>query len=122
MAMVFHKQPSDPWEHGDFKLLEAYQILQDETCGSCGQPIWLCDYDNDSAKEGSPVIGWEVNRRICRASAAIEKHRGSDNYHAKPGESLYATPFTYVFNEDSVNKDYEKLPTRNDYLRSLKKT
>lgn len=61
-------QPNSPWESLDFKLIEAYQIMQDEICPNCGQPVWLCRSDDER-------ILWKVDNDVCYATRALEEQR-----------------------------------------------
>lgn len=91
MSMVFYVQPTDPWESFDFKLLEAYQILQDETCSMCGQPIWICRSDSSN-------IRIKVRKTQCNVTAELEKRQQADEKHKrkmKPGEYYYTVVDTY---------------------------
>lgn len=104
--MIFQKQPSDPWEPFDFKLLEAYQILQDETCPSCGQPVWLC-----RSTDSNVIV--KVRKATCYVTGAMERKKDSDEKNKRkmrPGEYYYPVVDTI---------DGEQLPTRMDYLKSL---
>lgn len=105
MSMVFHAQPTEPWESFDFKLLEAFQILQDETCNMCGQPIWICRSD-------SSRIRIKVLKAQCNVSAELEKKQQSDEKakrKLKPGEYYY----TKV---DTFDKGF--LPTREEFYEA----
>lgn len=102
MAMVFYAQPTDPWESYDFKLLEAYQILQDETCSMCGQPIWIC-------RSTSSNIRIMVRKSQCNVSTELEKKQQADEKakrKLKPGEYYYTVVETY---------DKGNLPTRAEF-------
>jgi hypothetical protein len=102
MAMIFYVQPTDPWEEFDFKLLEAYQILQDETCNMCGQPIWIC-------RSTSSNIRIKVRKTQCNVTAELEKKQKSDEKakrELKPGEYYYTAVETY---------DGGYLPTRQEF-------
>jgi len=107
MAMIYHEQPTAKWTRYDFLLIEAYQVLQDETCPQCGQPVWLCRSD-------SPDINIKVRRSTCNVTAVMEKQRDKDQKNKsrqlKPGESYY--PVIEPIFEDS------ELPSRADYYRS----
>ncbi len=108
VAMLFHEQPSDPWVPFDFMLIEAYQILQEETCGECGNPIWICH--NERAEN----VGFKVKKRRCFAKAELEKwqereekKKGSKRSY---GESPYVVAYTY---------DDGDMPTRASYFSGL---
>jgi hypothetical protein len=108
MAMVFYVQPTAAWEPFDFKLLEAYQILQDETCNMCGQPIWICRSDSSN-------IRIKVRKTQCNVSAELEKKQESDEKHKrkmKPGEYYYTTVETY---------DGGHLPSRAEFYEAQRK-
>lgn len=106
--MLFHKQPTEPWERLDFLLLEAYQILQDESCPQCGNPIWIC-------KSTDPDVQFKMASTVCYATRTEEqwikrKQNANKNWEPKPGETWYPVPYTISGNQ---------LPTRYDYLKSL---
>lgn len=89
--MIYHVQPNEPWEPSDFKLIEAYQILQDETCSMCGQPIWICRSDSSD-------IQIKVRKAQCNVSAETEKKQAADEKakrKMKPGEYYYTVVDTY---------------------------
>lgn len=110
-AMIFREQPGKDWEPYDFALIEAYQILQDEVCPKCGQPIWLCRSD-------SPRIEFGVEETVCYATRAIEE-RNAKSGKDKPtkeqrkewGRIRYAVPRV----PDNETGD---LPTRKDFYEA----
>jgi hypothetical protein len=115
LSMLFHEQPGDPWTPYDFKLLEAYQILQDETCPSCGHPVWLC-------RNPDPRVSWKVRDTTCYATKAQEeindskkprKEQASKEDKKKWGVSTYTVPYVPPNLKDA------ELPTRSDYYRDL---
>lgn len=105
MSMVFYAQPTEPWESYDFKLLEAYQILQDETCSMCGQPVWICRSDSSN-------IRVKVRKAQCNVTAELEAKQQSDENHKvkmKPGQYYYTVVETY-------DKGY--LPSREEFYKA----
>jgi hypothetical protein len=108
VAMLFQEQPTDPWTRFDFLLLEAYQILQDETCADCGSPIWICR--NESASN----VGFKIKTSRCFAKAELEKWQEREEKRKgskkKYGESPYVIPYTY---------DDTPLPSRSSFYRNL---
>ena len=106
--MLFHEQPSDPWIPFDFMLLEAYQILQDETCSDCGNPIWICRNDNASN------VGFKIKTSKCYAKAELERWQEKEDKKKSSkkayGESPYVIAYTY---------DDSELPTRSSYYSYL---
>lgn len=114
--MVFYTQPNEEWSDLDFKLTEAYQILQDETCPQCGNPIWLCRSTDNR-------VEWSVNKSVCYASKTVDesewrasnpKKTPSKSDRERWGTSKYATPRLMPM------YDGEDMPTRSDYYESLK--
>lgn len=109
--MIFHEPPSDPWVAFDFKLLEAYQILQDETCPSCGNPIWICRSSNHR-------IRFKMQKSVCFAEKYEEEWKrgksrrlGKDkNWEPGPGEHWY--PVLELEGDGPM-------PTRLDYIKEL---
>jgi hypothetical protein len=69
-AMIFHEQPTAPWVDFDFVLLEAYQMLQDETCPKCGHPVWLC-------RSSSNRVEFKVNSGFCAGERALRENEAS---------------------------------------------
>lgn len=113
--MLFHEQPTDPWTRGDFKLIEAYQTLQDETCSDCGNPTWLCHSEDSN-------LAWSVKTQVCYAAKTLGEHREEASKKNKgkqsPGEQMYVVPFTLKYDEDgNPEEDYENLPTREAFFK-----
>lgn len=118
--MVLHTQPAEPWEDFDFKLIEAYQMLVDETCKVCGQPTWLC-------RSEDPDLIFEVRSSVCLADKAMkkkeqarqernEKKNGNGKVKANQadfGKHWFALP-TMI--PESGRTD---LPTRQDFYKQM---
>lgn len=105
--MLFREQPSDPWTDFDFMLIEAYQILQDETCGECGNPIWVC------RNEEASWIGFKIKTTKCFAKAEMDKWREAQEKKSKkpePGVIPYVLPFSY---------DERSMPSRMEFYAGL---
>jgi hypothetical protein len=106
--MLFHEQPTDPWTKFDFLLLEAYQILQDETCQMCGNPIWIC------RNEFADNVGFKIKTTKCFAKAELDRHaEQQEKKKSKPkkhGEQEYVLAYTY---------DGSEMPTRLSYFKNL---
>lgn len=112
--MIYHEQPGDPWTPFDFKLLEAYQILQDETCPRCGHPVWLC-------RSKSNRVEFKAEEGYCSGERAVEerkdasrdkKNRADKETRKSWGQFFYSTPFT----PENVEGG---LPTRSEYYKDL---
>lgn len=105
--MIFYEQPNEKWTRFDFLLLEAYQILQDETCPQCGQPVWLCRSTDSN-------VNIKVRKATCFVTAEVEKKKTRDEKNKrglKGGEYYYPVI-------ETIQKGTE-LPTRRDYYESL---
>lgn len=107
--MIFYDQPTDPWTPYDFKLLEAYQILQDEICPTCGNPIWLC-------RSTDPNVNAIVRTAICYGKAELET-KEKKREDSKGKKSLKPGEYEYVVFEP-IDKE-KGLPSREDYFASL---
>jgi hypothetical protein len=105
--MLFHEQPTDPWNSFDFLLLEALQILEQETCSECGNPIWVCRNDN------AHNVGFKIKVTTCYAKAEMDKWRERQEKSNKkdvPGELPYIVAYTY---------DDSPMPSRKSYYEGL---
>jgi hypothetical protein len=105
--MLFHEQPSDPWCDFDFMLLEALQILEQETCSECGNPIWVCR--NDAAHN----VGFKIKVTTCYAKSEMDKWQERQQKNDKksgPGELPYTIAYTY---------DDGPMPSRRSYYEAL---
>lgn len=104
--MILHEQPTKEWRPFDFLLLEAYQILQDETCPQCGQPVWIC-------RSTDRNVYITVQKARCFVTAELEKAQdgAKGKKTLKPGEYMY--PQVRPLDAGT------ELPTREDYFNSL---
>lgn len=105
--MLFHEQPTDPWNDFDFLLVEAMQILEDETCNECGNPIWVC------RNEDATHVGFKIKTTICYGKAELDRWQAAQEKRNKklgPGEMPYILAYTY---------DDSPMPTRASFYKSL---
>lgn len=115
--MLFHTQPDTPWEPLDFKLIEAFQMLEDETCPKCGQPTWLC-------RNPDPRVEFRVEETVCFATKAVEEKRfsrqntGKNKKAATPAErkSWGLVEYPVPFVPKSVGGE---LPLRSEYYQAM---
>lgn len=114
--MIFYEQPSAEWVPFDFKLLEAYQILQDETCPKCGHPIWLCRSDSNR-------VDFKVRSAVCQADKALKLYEAGQikdrkekseamKDRANMGRYFYTEPYNPPESEGG-------LPTRRDFYDAI---
>jgi hypothetical protein len=106
--MLFHEQPTDPWTSFDFILLEAYHTLQEETCGECGNPIWVC------RNEDATNVGFKVKTSKCFAKAELERWQEKEDKKNSKKKSYGEYPYTVAYTYDGGD-----LPTRNSYYRGM---
>jgi hypothetical protein len=112
--MIFHHQPTADWVPFDFKLLEAYQILQDEICPKCGHPVWLC-------RSTSNDVTFKVREAYCNAERSLkeyEDHRKPIKERTSAAERKEWGRFHYTVPAVPENATGD-LPTREDYYREL---
>ena len=106
--MLFHEQPADEWTRYDYLLLEAYQILQDETCSHCGNPIWIC------RNEFAANVGFKIKTAVCFAKAELDRHQEAQekkkSKQKRYGEQDYVVAYTY---------DNSDMPSRMSYYSAL---
>lgn len=109
--MIFYEQPTDPWIPFDFKLLEAFQILEDETCPQCGHPIWLC-------RSSSNALEFSVQDTVCYAERSLKQYEDSQKkpderekdstVRARWGQHYYTVPTL-------LPVEGAEMPTRNQF-------
>lgn len=84
------------------------QILEDETCQQCGNPIWICR--NDSADN----VGFKVKIATCFADAELEKWREKEE-KKKSKKKIYGSyPYTVAYSYDERD-----LPSRAQFYKAL---
>jgi len=115
--MIFHEQPTDPWTPYDFKLLEAYQILQDELCPKCGHPVWLC-------RSNSNRVEFKAQEAYCAGERALKEKEDLGKpkaERANPAEKRQWGQYTYTVPYSPPNIE-GGLPTRREYYQELAKS
>jgi hypothetical protein len=114
--MLFHEQPTDPWRDYDFKLLEAYQRLQDELCPKCGHPVWLC-------RSSSNRVEFPVRVAYCAAERSLKEHEAgmlSATDKKKITRSERAGWGRFYYTEPKVPENVDgELPTRREYYGEI---
>lgn len=105
--MILHTQPSDPWIEEDFLLLEAFQILEQERCGQCGLPRYIC-HTSDTR------VRFDIHEDTCEAKYEVERHEenlaAQEGYKAPLGTVMVPRPWM------SDRSDFAEL--RDDYYRA----
>lgn len=109
--MLFYEQPSDPWTPYDFKLLEAYQILQDETCPVCGNPIWICrstDSDIVFKMQNTTCFADRTETLWRQQKEKLSQKKGTKQWEPEPGDQWFPVAETVSGGP---------LPSRDDFYR-----
>ena len=95
-AVMFNQRPKEKpqWSVYDVKLLEAYEILEEQTCGFCGQPRWVCD-----AREDANWFTFKADVGFCKGKqvkdqweSAERKLNQKEKSQLQDGEFLQLKP------------------------------
>lgn len=89
-------------------LVEAMQILQDETCNECGNPIWIC------RNEDAANVGFKIKISKCYAKAEMDKWQDKQSKNDSKKKAFGELPYTIAYTYDEG-----PMPTRNSYYQSL---
>jgi len=77
------------WSGLDKKLAIAHKIMEKETCGLCGNPIWICRNEDNN-------IDFSIRVGTCHSKSKMEKSEASrskrKNGKLKEGQYLYSVP------------------------------
>jgi len=91
-SVILHKQPTAKWSDLDWALLEAHRGLQNERCGQCGLPRWICHSEDGD-------LGFKGVDDTCFASKEIDtvhdKKSSGKNYKEPKGVRTHAEAFRY---------------------------
>lgn len=97
------------WTARDRALLEAYQIIEDETCPECQNPIWLCT-------SGDPNIGFKVHKHVCQGKYALDAETTDLTDMKKEERRKALSNFGVIRYTKPYTIDDTKLPLRRDVL------
>ena len=106
--MLFQEQPDKKWRKHDFLLIEALQIMEQERCGQCGLPRWMCHDET-----GKVQFRIEEDLCIVKRDIEIKNEQDQESGGKNHGISLQPEPF-YVNGGDPIS-------TRDAYYETLKK-
>jgi len=77
------------WSGLDKKLAMAHKIMEKETCGLCGNPIWICRNEDNN-------VDFSIRVGTCHSKSKMEKNEASrskrKNGKLKEGQYLYSVP------------------------------
>ena len=107
-ALLELSDPLNNWTSHDWRLQEAYFVLDQEKCPQCGNPVWYC-HSTDNR------IDFEVKTGVCYAKAEIEDFEKDEKNKLGSGEYRYAVPVG-LENED---KTRDPLPSRAEALAKM---
>lgn len=84
------------------------QILEDETCPQCGNPIWVCRNEN------ADNVGFKIKIGKCFAEAELEKWKEKEEKKKSKKKTYGEYPYTVAYTYD--NSD---MPSRTQFYRAL---
>lgn len=112
-SLVYGESVEGEWTRRDKALLEAYQILEDERCPECGNPVWICRNEDSN-------IRFRVKKTICYAKRQLDEHR-TDLKGMKPMEKKKAREgWGLIEYPEAFTLDDSPLPTRKEFYDNLK--
>jgi len=87
-------------------LMLAYQIVEDETCSSCGVPYWY-------GKSTVNHVAFKIEQSTCHSCAELEREREADSKNKKKEHGV--TKFVVPYGEADL-----ELPTREESYRKMR--
>lgn len=121
---MFNQRPKAKveWSVYDVKLLEAYEMLEEQTCNFCGQPRWICD-----AREDANWFTFRIDVGFCKGKqiqdewdAKEQKMRNKEQSQLRDGEFRQLVPHVDGgFQYPDVQPGDR--PTRKGWLAELEK-
>lgn len=100
------------WDKRDRNLLEAYQLLEDERCSECGNPVWICRSEN-------PDITFRIEKSVCHAKRYYEEiTTDMSSYKTAKERSEAKRKFGLIQYPVAQMPDDGPLPTRREFYES----
>ena len=86
--MIFQEDPRGEWRRHDFLLLEALQLMEQERCGQCGLPVWMCH-------DETGLVQFSIEEDECIAKRDVDKKQEVESKKDKKshGINYYPRPF-----------------------------
>lgn len=102
--MLGRKKKQRYFEHYDYALAVAMEILDDEKCPKCGLPAWHAYSENNA-------IGFELDHITCHSCEfkELEEKKNKDEDH--PGRTVFVKAYSEV--------EGEPLPGRRDFQEEV---
>lgn len=107
-ALLELTDPHNGWVSHDWRIQEAYYLLEKEKCPQCGNPVWYC-HSSDNR------IDFEVKKGICYAQAELGDYEKLQREELSAGEYRYVVPVG-LENED---KTRDPLPSRSEAIAKM---
>jgi hypothetical protein len=105
--MILHAQPNKPWNKHDFMLLEAYQQLEEDRCGQCGLPRYICHSTSEDIQfrilEDNCAATQKVDQIKAQRAKSSKKKDGAD-----PDSGVALIPYPYT--ESGVPLSSHRIP------------
>lgn len=108
-ALLELDDPNSGWTPMDWRLQEAYWVLDRERCPQCGNAVWYC-HSTDNR------IDFVVSKRICYAKAEIGDYEKTNSRDELGAGEYYIAVAAGLENED---KTRDPLPSRHEALAKL---
>ena len=90
--MILGEDNRKAWSTLDVLIMQAYQTVQDERCGQCGLPRWLC-HNSD------PRLQVRIKQDDCYATSEVKKH---DKKRKEDDEGGSSYPEFYTLGGDNL--------------------
>lgn len=106
-AMILEEPDAYEWRPWiDYRLVEALQVLEEETCSQCGNPLWLCH-------SSSPNVDVEIGYDSCIVAEAVTKHNDKESKKKRSKNK------GQVYGRIIPIREGVALPTREEYYKEL---
>ena len=111
--MVYGTSAIGDWDKKDRNLLEAYQILDDERCSECGNPVWICRNPDSN-------VQFTVKSDVCYGKRAFEeKNTDWSQFKNAKEKSKARSKLGVIEYPQAFTLDEGPLPTRREYYEAL---
>lgn len=109
IAVIEEGNPFEGWEPHDYRLMEAVDTLDRDTCKTCGNAVWLCHTTHAG-------VQFEIMNTWCYGAAELDDYENLPTTEKPaPGENRYAKAVG-IKNPDG---SYDPLPSRAEALAKL---
>lgn len=111
-ALVYGEAVEKPWSTKDKMLVEAYQILEDEKCPECGNPIWICRNEDSN-------IQFKVRKTTCYGKRRMDEHRTDLKSMSTKEKNKARQDWGKIEWPEPFTLDETPLPTRREFFERL---